>query len=350
MRQRSTPIWRYTWKLGDETSLVWVTTLDKAFHVPNASISIRDCEGRQLWSGKTDKTGMAWVRQPLRQAAAIRVRAQQCRFLVRLLGLGTMASKAGVSTGTDWRGPNAFHDFRPQPAARRRYRYMKHLARKRTSAGFAAADNLLNQLLIRHYGSGQEFTQPLKWLGGAPNRAGKCPVPRWRIRRSWCGSDKTNPQQWYSGSFRVGEFRVPLMRGVNGVAENPAAERATEVPVDVQVNHLSGGGGRNALVVLPVLRSKLVHFQRVFRLPVRHRRRERRDMKKGGLKSTGTQVEGGIRSMCRAKPSRRTRSRCRSSVSISTPRARRTLRCAILPQPPSPRELINELEYADPNV
>ena len=50
---------------------------------------------------------------------------------------------------------------------------MKHLARKRVSTGFAAADTLPTTLEIRHYGSGQEYQLPLKWNNGAAKTAGK---------------------------------------------------------------------------------------------------------------------------------------------------------------------------------
>ena len=102
-------------KLGEESSLVWVTTLDKAFQVPNASISVRDCNGKSLWSSKTDKAvwpGFASRWAASSGAAEIRVCAQQRRFsFVRSDWDNGIEAWRFNLPGPDWRGPNAFHTF-----------------------------------------------------------------------------------------------------------------------------------------------------------------------------------------------------------------------------------------------
>ncbi len=52
-------------KWGRESSLVWVTTLDKAQPVKDASVSVRDCNGKLIWSGKTDADGIAKIDEHL---------------------------------------------------------------------------------------------------------------------------------------------------------------------------------------------------------------------------------------------------------------------------------------------
>ena len=46
-------------KWGRESSIVWVTRLDNAEPVPNADITIRDCQGTLRWQGRSDANGLA---------------------------------------------------------------------------------------------------------------------------------------------------------------------------------------------------------------------------------------------------------------------------------------------------
>ena len=48
-------------KWGRESSLVWVTTLDKGEPVKDATVTMRDCQENTLWIGKTDAQGLARV-------------------------------------------------------------------------------------------------------------------------------------------------------------------------------------------------------------------------------------------------------------------------------------------------
>lgn len=344
-------------KLGEESSLVWVTTLDKAFQVPNAAISIRDCEGKALWSGKTDKTGMAWIRQPLggKQWGCpkyVFARSNDDFSFVRSDWDNGIEAWRFNLPGPDWRGPNAFHTIFDRSLLRAGDTvYMKHLARKRVASGFAAADTLPTTLEIRHYGSGQEYQLPLKWQNGAAESSWKIPpgATLGEYGVTLIRKDKDNQPQWQSGSFRVGEFRVPLMRGVVVLPKTlPAGAR--ELPVEVQVNHLSGGGAATLPVTLRTqVRPKYVNFPDyqgfVFAngdVPA--------EMKKGGLKSAGMQVEQGDYF------SEETETPAATPETTLPPQqlaldakgaGRITLRD--LPQSSEPRELVAELEYADPN-
>src|SRR6266571_891121 len=46
-------------KWGRESSLVWVTTLDKAQPVEGAMVTARNCQGKVIWEGRTDVNGVA---------------------------------------------------------------------------------------------------------------------------------------------------------------------------------------------------------------------------------------------------------------------------------------------------
>src|SRR5208337_809560 len=48
-------------KWGRESSLVWVTSLDKGEPVQGAAVTIRDPDGRACWEGVTDKSGIAYI-------------------------------------------------------------------------------------------------------------------------------------------------------------------------------------------------------------------------------------------------------------------------------------------------
>ena len=52
-------------KWGRESSLVWVTTLDTAEPVKDAVVTVRDCQEKVLWKGKTDASGIARIEIPL---------------------------------------------------------------------------------------------------------------------------------------------------------------------------------------------------------------------------------------------------------------------------------------------
>jgi hypothetical protein len=60
-------------KWGLESSLVWVTALDTGKPVSQAAIVIRDCGGKPLWEGQSDRDGIARV-----QTLPPRGTSQQC--------------------------------------------------------------------------------------------------------------------------------------------------------------------------------------------------------------------------------------------------------------------------------
>ncbi len=48
-------------KWGRESSVVWVTSLDKAQSVSSADVTLRDCSGNVIWQGKTNSDGIAKI-------------------------------------------------------------------------------------------------------------------------------------------------------------------------------------------------------------------------------------------------------------------------------------------------
>ncbi|MGY4831782.1 alpha-2-macroglobulin family protein [Sphaerotilaceae bacterium SBD11-9] len=251
-------------KLGRENSLVWVTTLDRGKPVADAEVAVNDCHGQRLWAGRTDAQGLARVEQTL-------PRQDECPGEG---GLFVTARKAQAKGPTDiafvfsswqkgvesWRF-NLPTDSDPQPELRAHTVFdrtllragetvsMKHFIRRETSSGLASvkAGELPTRMKIVHQGSGQEFVQPLAWNGTRSASASwnipaaaKLGVYDVLLERE-PGQRDERRSSWSSGSFRVEEFRLPLVDArISGPAQ--VAIAPTELPLSVQLSYLSGGG------------------------------------------------------------------------------------------------------------
>ncbi len=250
-------------KLGRENSLVWVTSLDRGKPVEGAEVAVHDCNGRRLWSGRSDADGIA------RAAQAFDVRRDRCRVDA---GLYVTARKADADGTVDlafvfsdwhdgiepWRfnvptGRGSEPELRLHTVFDRTLLRagetvsMKHHVRVETSAGLAVAqpDVLPTRLKLVHAGSGQEFELPLQW------NAARSAVSSWAIPAAAklglyqlvferTGADARQRRSWSGGDFRVEAFRVPLVEA--RIAPPPSVPPAPkELAFAVQMNHLSGG-------------------------------------------------------------------------------------------------------------
>ena len=129
---------------------------------------------------------------------------------------------------------------------------MKHFLRAETQGGLAPWNpaELPTRMKIVHQGSGQQIVQPLVW-NGARNALASWVIPPaaklgqydvWLERE---GVDERSQANWFSGSFRVEEFSVPLVDArLTSPAQVPIAPR--ELPLGVQMTHLSGGAMANS--------------------------------------------------------------------------------------------------------
>lgn len=264
-------------KLGRENAMAWVTTLDKGTVVPGAVVRVSDCRGKQLATGTTNAQGIADLKgldaeppacfggeDSYRKAYFVSARAKDAKGVEEL-----------AFTFSDWyRGIEPWRFNKPtsrdaQPD--RRYHAIldrsllragetvsfKHLVRTETRTGFGVPAQVATELVIAHAGSGQEFVQPLQWrktaTGGlsAENQfqlppAAKLGVYEIRMR----GNDESA----VTGSFRVEEFRLPVLEGRIAPSTKTALVNLTSVPTDLQVNYVAGGGAVN----LPVRVSAMV--------------------------------------------------------------------------------------------
>jgi hypothetical protein len=257
-------------KRGRENSVVWVTTLDRGKPVEGAEVVVHDCNGRALWSGRSDAKGLAVV------AYALDDEPERC---VADSGYFVTARSAETSDvafvfsswqkGIEpWRfrvptGRGADPELRASTVFDRTLLRagetvsMKHFVRIETSAGLAPvpADRLPTRVKIVHQGSGQEVVFPLRWAANGRSAlttwnippAAKLGVYEVVLERDPASPgaavsrrDDMRERTWSSGNFRVEEFRLPL---VDARVSGPKAPQvaASAVAVDVQMSYFSGG-------------------------------------------------------------------------------------------------------------
>ncbi|WP_428420195.1 alpha-2-macroglobulin family protein [Methylibium sp.] len=270
-------------KHGRDASVVWVTSLDRGRPVAEAEVAVNDCSGRRLWAGRTDAQGLARVPQAL-DAGRSDCQVDEGLFVTARKRIEDGPAKgatdlafvfSGWQKGIEaWRF-NVPTSQEPQPDMRAHTVFdrtllragetvsMKHFLRAETTAGLAAlpAAELPTRLKIVHQGSGQEFTQPLQWLAQRHTAsswhippAAKLGVYEVTLEREPTGGSTgrsgdgtAQRRSWPSGSFRVEEFRVPLVDArVIAPKVVPVAPKALRL--DVQLNYLSGGGVAQALL------------------------------------------------------------------------------------------------------
>jgi uncharacterized protein YfaS (alpha-2-macroglobulin family) len=238
-------------KWGTESSLVWVTTLDQAQPVNQASVEIRDCEGKVHWQGQTNREGIARV-GGLPDATKL----PQCSYDTLEQGLVVSAQSGNdmAFVHSSWHdGIEAWRfqlsrEWDPSLTTihtvfdRTLFRagetvHMKHILRRHVTGGFELApEPSQSSVVIHHYGSQQEYELPIRWDSNGSAET------TWQIpKEAKLGQYSVDhPSLGNSGQFRVEEYRVPLMKGLirppSGDVVAPSA-----VPVDLTVRFLAGG-------------------------------------------------------------------------------------------------------------
>lgn len=269
-------------KHGRESSLAWVTRLDSGKPVAGAQVRVTDCVGRRWWDGATDANGIARIERELPRQN----RWQDCphapnAYLVSARIGGDMSLmltswnegirpwqfNLGGGSGAE---PVIAHTVLDRALFRAGETVsMKHVIRRRVGTGFAAIEtrNLPRQLQLIHSGSGQRFELPLAWSNGTALSTWNIPkdaklgeytvlfVDAERGRESQFRSSRLQ-----SGSFRVEQFRVPLMKAVLK-PPSKSVVNASQVTIDAQLSYLSGGPAAGAPVKF---RSRIVSSSQSF--------------------------------------------------------------------------------------
>ncbi|HWJ06975.1 MAG TPA: MG2 domain-containing protein [Steroidobacteraceae bacterium] len=265
-------------KWGRESSLVWVTRLHDGKPVADATVTVADyCSGSVRWTGRTDRDGIARVREPIgdpvggtwcdgsgpKPALVLATLGDDFSFALSSWSQGIEPWDFGLDTGSRWdlQLTHTVLDralFRPGETVS-----MKHYLRSHDSSGVALAPGLpgSRKVVVQHLGSDQKFELQ------APFDAGGIAEQQWTIPAGARTGDYTvtiedeakNARQ--SARFKIEDFRLPTMRAeVNGPAR--PLVRPASVPIDLHVAYLSGGGAGDLPVTLRTyVEPRPVHFR-----------------------------------------------------------------------------------------
>jgi hypothetical protein len=375
-------------KWGRESSLVWVTTLDKAEPVKGAAVSIRDCNGKLLWKGSTDDSGVARIKTAIpfsweevpRCSGSVNY-SESYRALDGVnTGLFVFAKTQDdltfVHTSWDkgiepWRynleresrsGPVLAHTVLDRSLVRAGETvHMKHIVRKHSMAGFSAAGNteLPKTAVIYHMGGEQRYQFRLKWDGkGIAETTWKIPEEaklgnyivvlsnktpeEIKHRPSVGGYERGDEDYFYpdglkSGSLRVEEFRVPLMKGI----VQPPKERlvnATEIALDLHVSYLSGGSAGIMPVKLRTqVQPRFIRFDDYEDFTFANG-----DIKVGISRRADSEADA-------AAQAKKSEQRVRSTEQLLDKAGSARVRIDGLPKISTPQDVVAELEFRDPN-
>ncbi len=271
-------------KWGREISLVWVTTLDTGVPVANAQVAIQDCSGKVYFRGPTDAQGRARIAAAMpererlpacltghdRQLVASARAGEDLSFVMSEWNEGISRWRFNLRGGS-FTGPFIATTVFDRSLLRAGETVsMKHFYRRHGTRGFAfaAVDGLPKKVVIQHQGSNEKYELPVIW--DARNTAETVwKIPEGAKKGSYSvqmtdmldarpgshGNTRT------SGSFRVEDFRVPLMKAEIS-APKAAQVKADSVNLDLSLRYLSGGGAGHASVkVRAVVRPKVVSFR-----------------------------------------------------------------------------------------
>ena len=250
-------------KKGRESSLVWVTALDKGNAVQDADVAVRDCAGRIYFQGRTDAQGLLRIEKQLPDENALPACASYDRhyyvtarsgkdfsFVFSNWNEGIAPWRFNAFQDT-WEGHSVAHAVMDRTLVRTSETvHMKLFVRRQTRTGFAAADVALpDKIVIEHQGGEEKYEVPVKWDGqGIATVDWQVPADAkqgtYSIYVALGTAGAIN-----AGEFRVESFRVPAMKAIlQGPAEPLVnSEQAT---IGIQVNYLAGGGASNLPVKL----------------------------------------------------------------------------------------------------
>lgn len=368
-------------KWGRDNSLAWVTRLEDAAPVAKAHVAVQDCSGKILWQGETNDEGYVFIAglperdqvqrclsddssdendpnpdyyDDFSDAEAINPYALNEGVLVTAQVPGDISfvhsswmdgiqpwrfQLPADSTGSDIAAHTVFDRTLLRAGETV---HMKHVVRAETMEGFGflPPEKRPGTVEILHLGSSDKFELPLAW-DAAGNAETTWQIPKQAKLGSYDvvlrgSSSEPWRDRWRSGSFRVEEFRLPLMRGTLQLPAEPQVQ-TRQVPVQISVQYLAGGGASS----LPVrLRAQI--RSRAFTPPLQF---EHFTFGNGGL-TEGRSQETDDESEPEPKPDAGIHQR--EDLELD---AAGTAQAEIRDIPPSSalRELLAELEYRDPN-
>ena len=255
-------------KAGRESSLVWVTQLDNAKPVAKAAIRVSTCDGRPLWQGETDAQGMAHINEELAVSAreyqgcegwlVTARKGEDMSFMRSAWDDGISPWQFNLGGGASAR-PLLAHTVLDRPLFRAGETVsMKHFLRLHASQGLKLPKEHPAVVLISHDGSGEEYEVPIKWSASAGTSTWV--IPKEAKLGTYRLTLKTQGEWLDSGSFRVEQYRVPLMQAQLKPPAQPVVN-ARQLSIDAQLNYLAGGAAAGAPVKF---RSRMVDYPQQF--------------------------------------------------------------------------------------
>jgi uncharacterized protein YfaS (alpha-2-macroglobulin family) len=243
-------------KIGRASSLVWVTTLDRARPVADATIHVRGCDGELLWQGTTDASGIARIASPLKEVSDWnRCQGLHGFFVSARKGDDLAFALSSWSEGiSSWdfnlyspgavSGEVVAHTVLDRTLLRAgETLHMKHLLRRQEGTGLASmpATERPSTLRISHTGSEAHWDLPLAF-----NAAGSAwndwAIPKdAKLGRYALGMWRGDRHVAHVGEFSIEEFRLPSMRASLQFEKGPLIARR-DVDLDALVTYLAGGG------------------------------------------------------------------------------------------------------------
>jgi uncharacterized protein YfaS (alpha-2-macroglobulin family) len=362
-------------KLGRESSLVWVTRLDNGKPVASARVAVRDCGGHVYWQGRSDSSGIARIdaelpdREGLPSCSGRRDERREYFVTARVgddmtfafsdWGEGISPWRFNAPTGS-YSGPYVAHAVLDRPLFRAGETVsMKLFVRKQTGAGFANVprDALGVTLTITHQGSEREYATPVTWSATSGEASfvipKDAPLGSYRITMQDSLEARSRGHKTRTlGRFRVEQFRVPLMRARLQPVGMPLVNPA-DVRIDLQVSYLSGGGAGGLPVKLRTqMQGKTASFPDYDAVTfaagdVKEGKEEQGDsaMRSGDYVFADPDFEADEESAA-PKPAQKGASELPLALD-ATGGARATVKD--VGRSDEPRDLVAELEYRDPN-
>lgn len=250
-------------KWGRQGSLAFVTTLDGGKPVAEAALKIVDgCDGSAVWSGTTGKDGIAriaglrkpetWANCDNEDGHPLMISARRdgdFSFVMSSWNDGISPSDFNLNIGL-WDTPTIAHTVFDRSLFRAGETVsMKHFWREHDKDGLKVPARRPDKLIIQHGGSDEHVELPLSFddRGIAESRweiSKTAKLGEYRLRFE--GQDDLSVD---AGSFRVEQYRVPLMRALVQPPQAPAVA-ATQLPLDLYVGYFSGGGAAGLPVKL----------------------------------------------------------------------------------------------------
>jgi alpha-2-macroglobulin len=251
-------------KWGREGSLAWVTALDTGKAVAGASVAVTDsCTGRVLASGKSDAQGRASVSglpepstsgscRPNDSDHALMVSARlgdDFSFTLTDWGDGIRPYDFDLPYGWSGNDRDILHTVFDRSLIKAGETInMKHILRRPVGSGFAMAGKLDGKLRLSHSGSDTQFDMPVS-IGADGIGETSWTAPKSAPMGDYGVSVIVGDRTLDAGSFTLEEYRLPTMRAtISGPKQ--ALVRPSNVPLNLFVGYLSGGGASNLPVAI----------------------------------------------------------------------------------------------------